>query len=243
MKKKSLWSVGVLSLAVILFVLGSSLAGAHSQKPHVNLTLNGVKVSDPYSHLEGKNVYVSVSTFSKYYGAKWTFNKKNNSVYLNGKKVSNEYGKPTKIEGTMTASVQALAEALGDANAKKVGHYETGYDAKTRTENVTILPKGFISPDNHSVVPNMGSHWVDPRNPATGPIWGTYKGKLVFFEVMPDNNLVHDLTLKGTQGIPYPHYIDHVTINWEPQGHPGDTNPHHDVHMYFISEQEQAGIK
>jgi len=107
-----------------------------------------------------------------------------------------------KIGDVEVAPIQALEETLG-ITGKSV-HFETGYNGATKTENVAILPKGVEAFENHFAVPMIGEHFIDPsvvneKNHMTGPIWGTYKGKLVFLEYMPDNNLDHDLTLDGTK--------------------------------------------
>lgn len=37
------------------------------------------------------------------------------------------------------------------------------------------------------------------------------------------------------------HAIDHVDIEFEPQGHVGYPIPHYDIHAYFVSHQEHLG--
>jgi len=86
-------------------------------------------------------------------------------------------------------------------------------------------------------IPAMGYHYVSQKNWPTGPIYGYYNGKPVFTEVM--------LTKKAfasTAGVnmdeilkPLPGYhIDHVDIWYEPNGHPGMTVPHYDIHAWYI---------
>lgn len=81
----------------------------------------------------------------------------------------------------------------------------------------------------------MGEHWANPKNLPIGPIYGTYKGKPVFTEVMIDQKdfaagKSFDETLK-----PLPGYkIDHVDVDFEPKGHPGYPIPHFDVHAFYV---------
>lgn len=247
MKRKIGLGLGASALALAL-MLGNS--GGNSTKveaqdaaQNVNLNLNGVNITNASTVLQGKVVYASVDVFARHYKVSWSLDKKG-VLKLGGKIVTTEYGKAQKNKsGVLIAPVQAMAETLGDANKKKEGHYETGYDKATKTQNVAILPKGVVTLENHFVVPKMGSHWADPAKLPLGPIWGTYKGKLVFFEYMPDKELNKDVTLDGTQNVPIPTKIDHTDINWNPKGHPGDLNPHYDIHMYFITKAEQDKIK
>src|SRR5580700_8599284 len=84
-------------------------------------------------------------------------------------------------------------------------------------------------------VPGMGEHWGNPKNLPFGPIYGVYQGKIVFTEIMIDQR---DFAagkswtdqLKPIAG----HTIDHVDVEFNPQGHPGYTLPHYDVHAYFV---------
>lgn len=248
-KKKTLLGIGTAALLASSFAFGISTVSTHADENHqalkyvqrVHLNLNGVDVSDPFAHKEKDTVYGSIDTFAKHYNVQWTLNKNNKQLKLDGKPVTNKYGVPKEIDDVEVAPIQALAEAIG-ITGKNV-HFETGYNADTNTENVAILPKGVENLEGHFSVPMMGEHWVDTSGPITGPIWGTYQGKLVFLEYMPDNDLNQDVTLDGTKEVPIPPRVDHTDINWNPQGHPGDTNPHHDVHMYFISKAEQEQIK
>lgn len=91
-------------------------------------------------------------------------------------------------------------------------------------------------------IATMGEHWVALKNAPLGPIYGTYKGKVVFTEIMP--------TLKQLQqGFSYanirplPGYtIDHIDVAFEPKGHEGLPVPHYDIHAYYISRAEQLKI-
>lgn len=101
------------------------------------------------------------------------------------------------------------------------------------------LPAGYVmvSP----CIQAMGEHWANPKD-LTGTIYGTYKGKTIFSEAMiPVTNLnkgYTDPNLKALSG----HTIDHVSIEWHPNGHEGLPFPHYDVHAYYISLAQQRAI-
>ncbi len=94
------------------------------------------------------------------------------------------------------------------------------------------MPAGYVmvSP----CIRQMGEHWANPSN-LMAPIYGTWKGKIIFSEIM--------IPLKTLQsGMNYPdlgplpgHTIDHVALGWEPKGHEGMPVPHYDIHAYYIS--------
>lgn len=71
-------------------------------------------------------------------------------------------------------------------------------------------------------VPSMGEHWANPQN-LQAPIHGVHQGKVVFSEIM-----VPKAQFAG-------HTIDHVDIEYEPQGHPGMTFAHYDIHAYYVA--------
>lgn len=81
----------------------------------------------------------------------------------------------------------------------------------------------------------MGEHWANPKNLPFGPIYGVYKGKVVFTEVMIDQKLFAQG--KGWRDVlkPLPGYkIDHVDIAFNPHGHEGYPIPHYDIHAYYV---------
>jgi hypothetical protein len=86
-------------------------------------------------------------------------------------------------------------------------------------------------------VATMGEHWANPKNLPFGPIYGTYKGQVVFTEVMIDKK---DFERgKGWSNVlkPLPgHKIDHVDIWYEPTGHIGYPIPHYDLHAFYVPE-------
>jgi hypothetical protein len=88
-------------------------------------------------------------------------------------------------------------------------------------------------------IPTMGYHYARPQDWPFGPIYGWYKGKPTFTEVMIDANMFKggkswDEVLK-----PLPGYkIDHVDIWYEAYGHPGYKIPHYDIHAWYIPRSE-----
>ena len=91
-------------------------------------------------------------------------------------------------------------------------------------------------------VPKMGEHWGQLKNMPTGPFYGTYKGKLVFTEIMITmDQLKKGFTWTNLRGLPGSK-IDHVDFTFEPHGHQGLPFPHYDLHAYYVTPQEQALI-
>jgi hypothetical protein len=85
-------------------------------------------------------------------------------------------------------------------------------------------------------IPTMGYHYAKPKNWPFGPIYGYYKGKPVFSEVMIskadfDAGKSWNDLLKPLPG----YHIDHVDIWFEPNGHPGYETPHYDIHAWYMS--------
>jgi len=88
-------------------------------------------------------------------------------------------------------------------------------------------------------IPTMGYHYVSDKNKPIGPIYGWFKDKPIFTEIMIDKTQFaagkswNDV-LKPLPG----QHIDHVDIWWEPQGHPGYPIPHYDIHAWYVSHSE-----
>lgn len=220
----------IAGLALIGALLGGSSAMAASS---VQLNLNGSVVTDFGAHIaKNGSAYTTVETFAKHYGAKVDWDVKSNVLKLNNTVVANTYGDADTATGT--ASIRALTNALGG------NHSAIGWDADNSTVNVAILPEGTIQLT--PVVPQMGEHWANPKDMPLGPIYGVYNGKLVFFEYMPAKDL--DKTVHDVPGnlVPLPSKIDHFDIDWNPQGHEGYEVPHYDMHLYYISREEQNKI-
>ena len=104
------------------------------------------------------------------------------------------------------------------------------------------MPSGFVmvSP----CVQHMGEHWanVTSKTGLTGPIYGTYKGKVVFSEIMvTQKQLQQGFSYTNLTALPG-HTIDHVNLDFEPHGHPGMPFPHYDIHAFYISTPDQMKI-
>lgn len=84
-------------------------------------------------------------------------------------------------------------------------------------------------------IPGMGAHYIDPKTFPNSPIYGVYRGKPVFTEVM-----VTPKDLKAGKSWdnvlrPLPGYsIDHVDFDYLPKGHPGMMFPHYDMHAFYV---------
>lgn len=93
------------------------------------------------------------------------------------------------------------------------------------------IPSGYVmvSP----CVPSMGEHWANPHD-LQAPIYGTYKGNVVFSEIMvPKAQFEKGFNYLDLRALPG-HTIDHVDIEYEPHGHEGMPIPHYDIHAYYV---------
>lgn len=88
-------------------------------------------------------------------------------------------------------------------------------------------------------IPTMGYHYANPKDWPFGPIYGWYKGKPTFVEVMIDAKMFQSGKSWSEVLKPLPGYnIDHVDIWYEAHGHPGFPIPHYDVHAWFIPSSQ-----
>lgn len=91
-------------------------------------------------------------------------------------------------------------------------------------------------------IATMGEHWIALKDAPMGPIYGTYKGKLVFTEIMVTVKQLQDgFSYANIRALPG-YTIDHVDFKFEPKGHEGLPVPHYDVHAYYVSPAEEAQI-
>lgn len=115
------------------------------------------------------------------------------------------------------------------------------------------LPEGTIKISD--AIPAMGEHWANPRDLPLGPIYLVWQGKVIGVEYMftlammnaapagppsPTGEVAYnyqtpDLALPGQK-------VDHLTLDYMPEGHPGFKVPHYDIHMYFISPADRYKI-
>ena len=88
----------------------------------------------------------------------------------------------------------------------------------------------------------MGAHWANPSDQPNGPLYCVIQNRIVCVEYAVSQadleagksfiNL--KWPLRGGTKLPR---INHVDLNFQPTGHPGFTEPHYDLHIYFITKQ------
>ncbi|WP_197277548.1 hypothetical protein [Bacillus sp. FJAT-27245] len=215
----------VLSLIVVFSVSASS--------PPPKVEINGVKVYSPYNYQKKADVFVDVEAFFGTLNQDYTINHSKKTVTF-----ENQTVKINNFKEGYVASFDDLAKAVKDA----------GYTTKaTKNDNgsvyLLVLPKGVIQLTPS--VPKMGEHWAIPSTMPMGPIYGVEKGKLVFIEEMPAQELFTKgqsvVDIDGMKGLPSPS-IDHTNIEFQEHGHEGYEVPHYDIHHYFITPEERDAI-
>lgn len=91
-------------------------------------------------------------------------------------------------------------------------------------------------------IATMGEHWATLKNLPLGPIYGVWNGKPVFTEIMVSAKQLQQgfsyADLRALSG----YTIDHIDVNYEPNGHPGFSIAHYDIHAYYVSPAIQATI-
>lgn len=101
------------------------------------------------------------------------------------------------------------------------------------------IPKGsmLLSP----CISGMGEHWGALKDLPVGPIYGVYRGKVVFSEVMlkQDDFAAGKSYTDVLHALPG-HSIDHVDIEFEPKGHEGFPIPHYDIHAYYVPHADHV---
>ena len=117
--------------------------------------------------------------------------------------------------------------------------------AETPAAGLENLPESSSLPDGviqvSPVVPGMGEHWADPKNLPFGPIYCVIDGRITCMEYMISQadfeaGKSFELLRPWLAGATQP-AIDHMELNFEPQGHKGYEVPHYDVHMYFVTPE------
>ncbi len=116
---------------------------------------------------------------------------------------------------------------------------------------VPAVPKVELPADAQQlteVVPGMGEHWANPAQLPLGPIYLVHEGEVIGIEYMFTTNLMEEITantpegemtFKQLPGLSVDAYVNHMGIEFLPQGHEGFDQPHFDVHLYFISAGER----
>ena len=228
---KKLSSAFLLLLVLCLITGMASASNITGKKEELSVLVNGVKVKSEDNHLFKSKVYVSVEEFADVLGQSYKVDKR--KVVFNGTELKDT----RKKAGGTTAEINELGNAAG---AEQVT-----WDPSTQKAYVLVLPEGTVPLDGMAVVPAMGEHWANPEELPNGPIYGVHEGKLIFLEYMISqedfakgksfNNL------DGMKGLPSPAVVQ-SDIELVPHGHPGFEVPHYDIHMYFISDEEQHKI-
>jgi hypothetical protein len=91
-------------------------------------------------------------------------------------------------------------------------------------------------------VATMGEHWAALKDWPLGPIYGTYRDKPVFTEIMvSQKQMQRGFSYDNIRALPGYH-IDHVNVEFEPHGHPGFPVPHYDIHAYYVSAEQESRI-
>jgi hypothetical protein len=91
-------------------------------------------------------------------------------------------------------------------------------------------------------IATMGEHWANPKNLPLGPIYGVWRGTLVFTEIMVTaKQLARGFSYANLRALPG-YSIDHVDFKYEPHGHPGLPLAHYDLHAYYVTPAVQATI-
>jgi len=108
--------------------------------------------------------------------------------------------------------------------------------------DASAMPEGVqqLSP----VVPGMGEHWANPADLPLGPIYCVFEGKILCMEfMMAQEDFAAGKSWPGLQGVEGLPPVNHINIQFEPQGHKGYEIPHYDMHLYFLSPDDMAQVR
>jgi hypothetical protein len=149
--------------------------------------------------------------------------------------------------GASAASAHALEEPVVPAVSEVQDATQPLVQRLAHLPPASDLPSGVVQISPH--VPGMGEHWADPRDLPLGPIYCVMEGRVTCMEFMiAQQDLQSGRSFEQLQpwvldGVPQPS-VDHMNLDFMPQGHPGFDVPHYDVHMYFVPpeflEQDSA---
>ena len=126
------------------------------------------------------------------------------------------------------------------------------------------IPEGY---EQFNFISQMGWHWANmavimaqsQANEPLGPIYLVYKGEVIGLEWMWTEQMTQEVNIIIDEGLgpeayePLPSLVlpplpvgvtmDHIDIGFLPRGHGGMLEePHWHLHLYFITEEEKAGI-
>ena len=111
------------------------------------------------------------------------------------------------------------------------------------------LPEG--AQQLSDIIPTMGEHWADPADLPLGPIYLVHDGEVVGMEYMWSEEMLQPVSIPTPEGmeeffalqpLDVSGMVDHFDVALMPHGHDGFEVPHWDIHVYFISLEEQAEI-
>ncbi len=117
------------------------------------------------------------------------------------------------------------------------------------TMKLVTLPEG--AGRLSELVPQMGEHWGNVADLPVGPIYLVHDEEVIGVEYMFTTDLMKEITVPGPEGeetfkhlpgLPVGAYVNHMEIEFMPQGHEGFEVPHFDVHLYFISAEERQEL-
>lgn len=111
------------------------------------------------------------------------------------------------------------------------------------------LPEGVQQLSD--LIPTMGEHWANPAELPLGPIYLVHDGEVIGMEYMWSEDMLQSVSLDTPEGL-FEFFalqplnisgtVDHIEVALMPDGHEGFEVPHWDMHLYFISAEEQAAL-
>ena len=123
--------------------------------------------------------------------------------------------------------------------------------AKSELDTITsiTLPKEAIKLSE--VVPTMGEHWANPTTLPVGPVYLVHDEEVIGVEYLFTADLMEEVTMAGPEGevtfkqlpgLPVGAVVNHMDIEFQPEGIPGFEEPIYSVHLYFISAEERQEL-
>lgn len=145
---------------------------------------------------------------------------------------------PFSYRGTATGATPAPLSASARWTSPQSG---TATSESIRP-TMAGLPSGTVPVSG--VVSGVGERWANPGDLPVGPYYGVYAGRIISLEYMVSQadfaQGANHAPLAGNQGLPP---IDHVDIQFEPNGSEGYPIPHYDIQMYMVPHAQHEAIK
>ncbi|WP_238323087.1 GDSL-type esterase/lipase family protein [Gorillibacterium massiliense] len=217
--------------------ISAAAAGTTAAPAAPKASLNNTPVKDASLLSEaGGRTYLSVPYFTSFYGIAYKWDDKTKKLTVDGKAVSEAYGKPVVLKGILRAPLRALIEAYGGSRA------EIGFDAASKTTNAVILPDNVVRLTASEA--KIGERWASPIDAPNNLVYGVSNGKLIFVEYSVDGKVetAKKLSELPVISVPIPAVVNHTEIDWKPNGHAGNSAAHTDVRLVFVSRAEQDKI-